>query len=193
MTSSTHTSKHQKTTKREAKAKKIALLAIFIALGVALSIYPGSIPVGPTKVFPFQHMVNGILGVALGPWYAATAALATGLLRISIGTGTIFALPGGIPGALLVGLLYRYVFRSKWIALTEPIGTGIGALISALIVAPIIRAPPMPASAWAWLGLTAQWQLFLAAFWASSIPGAVLGFIVVLALEKRGLLAKLTV
>jgi len=189
----TNTSTHQKPAKREAEAKKIALLATFIALGVALSIYPGSIPIGPTKVFPFQHMINGILGVALGPWYAAAAALATGLLRISIGTGTIFALPGGIPGALVVGLLHRYVHRSIWISLTEPVGTGIGALISASIVAPLIHAPPMPAAAWAWLGLTAQWQLFLAAFWASSIPGAILGFIVLVALEKRGLLAKITV
>ena len=174
-------------------AKKIALAAIFIALGVVLSIYPGSIPVGPTKVFPFQHMINGILGVTLGPWYAAVAALATGLLRISIGTGTVFALPGGMPGALVVGLLHRYVHKSSWISLTEPIGTGIGALISALIVAPLIHAPPMPAAAWAWLGLTAQWQLFLAAFWASSIPGAALGFIILVALEKRGVLAKITV
>jgi len=183
---------NQKTIKRGVKAKKIALLAVFIALGVALSIYPGSIPVGPTKVFPFQHMINGILGIMLGPWYAAVAALAIGLLRISIGTGTIFALPGGIPGALVVGLLYRYVYRSRWISLTEPLGTGIGALISAFIVAPLIHAPPIPAAAWAWLGLTAQWQLFLAAFWASSVPGAVLGFIVVVALQKRGVLAKIT-
>jgi len=184
---------NQETIKREMRAKKIALLAIFIALGVALSIYPGSVPVGPTKVFPFQHMINGILGVVLGPWYAAVAALATGLLRISIGTGTIFALPGGIPGALVVGLLYKYVYRSRCISLTEPLGTGIGALISAFIVAPLIRAPPIPAAAWAWLGLTAQWQLFLAAFWASSVPGAVLGFIVVAALQKRGVLVKITV
>jgi energy coupling factor transporter S component ThiW len=61
------TSTQQRTTKREAEVKKIALLATFIALGVSLSIYPGSIPIGPTKVFPFQHMINGILGVTLGP------------------------------------------------------------------------------------------------------------------------------
>ena len=192
MTQST-ISTRQRNRIKEGRAKKIALLAIFIALGVALSIYPGSIPIGPTKVFPFQHMINGILGVTLGPWYAALAALATGLLRISIGTGTIFALPGGIPGALIVGLLHRYVHKSIWVSLTEPIGTGVGALLSALIVAPLIHAPPMPAAAWAWLGLTAQWQLFLAAFWASSVPGAVLGFIVLVALEKRGILVKLTI
>ena len=193
MIHSNQSSTQQKTTPTKARAKKIALLAIFIALGVALSIYPGSIPVGPTKVFPFQHMINGILGVTLGPWYAAVAALATALLRISIGTGTIFALPGGIPGALVVGIVHRYVHKTIWPSLTEPIGTGIGALISALIVAPLIHAPPMPAAAWAWLGLTAQWQLFLAAFWSSSIPGAVLGFIVLVALEKRGVLAKIKV
>jgi energy coupling factor transporter S component ThiW len=183
----------QKTAKRGAEAKKIALVATFIAIGVAFSIYPGSIPIGPTKIFPFQHTINGILGVALGPWYAAAAALAIGLLRISIGTGTIFALPGGIPGALVVGLLHRYVHKSSWFSLTEPVGTGIGALLSASVVAPIIHAAPIPAAAWAWLGLTAQWQLFLAAFLASSIPGAALGFIVVVALEKRGVLAKISV
>jgi energy coupling factor transporter S component ThiW len=127
---------------------------IVVEYALKIIIDPGSVPVGPTKVFPFQHMINGILGVVLGPWYAAVAALATGLLRISVGTGTIFALPVGVLGALVVGLLYKYVYRSRWISLTEPLGTGIGALISAFIIAPLIYAPPTSAAAWAWLGLT---------------------------------------
>ncbi|NCC96334.1 MAG: energy coupling factor transporter S component ThiW, partial [Synergistales bacterium] len=30
-----------------------------------------SIPFGPTKCFPFQHTVNAVAGILLGPWWAA--------------------------------------------------------------------------------------------------------------------------
>ncbi len=84
--------------------KRIVLFSIMIALGTTFSIFLGAIPIGPTKVFPFQHMINGITGVLLGPLNAGFIALAIGILRISIGTGTFFAIPGGIPGALMVGI-----------------------------------------------------------------------------------------
>lgn len=79
--------------------KKIALAAVLTALTVALSTF--YIPLGTTKCFPAQHMVNGLARVLLGPWYAALMAVATGTIRNILGLGTLYAYPGGIPGAFL--------------------------------------------------------------------------------------------
>lgn len=164
-------------------SRYIALAAIFTALGVALSLYPGSIPIGPTRILPYQHMVNVLAGMILGPWIGAGIALAIGIIRIGMGTGSIFAIPGGIPGVLVVGLAYRYWMKKNSVGLLEPIGTGIGALISAFLVAPLAGTRPFPPI----LGVTDQWVVFLIAFWASSIPGSILGFVVITALAKRGI------
>lgn len=172
--------------KPSSRSRRIALSAILIALGVALSIFPGSIPIGPTRVLPYQHMINVIAAILLGPWYAAGIATAIGVLRVGLGVGTVFAFPGGIPGALLVGIIYHYVRKSDLAALTEPVGTGIGALTSALMVQPLFGLRGIPPL----FGLTAQWQLFLVSFWLSSIPGAILGFVIVVALRKRGVIQR---
>lgn len=128
-------------------------------------------PVGPTKVFPFQHTINALAGIMLGPWYGALAAFLAGIIRISIGTGTIFAIPGGIPGALVVGFMYR-AFKSDWVTLTEPLGTGpVGATLSALVVAPLV-------------GKAGTWLFFQTAFLASSIPGSIIGLILVKSLRR---------
>ena len=164
-------------------SRHIALAAIFTSLGVALSLYPGAIPVGPTRVLPYQHMVNVLAGIILGPWIGAGIALAIGTIRIGLGTGSIFAIPGGVPGVLVVGLAYRYWMKKNSVALLEPVGTGIGALISAFLVAPLAGTPSLPPI----LGVTDQWVVFLIAFWASSIPGSVLGLVVITALAKRGI------
>src|SRR4030066_1738785 len=102
--------------------RKVVLTALFAALAVLLS--GVHFPVGPAKVLPFQHMVNALAGVIVGPWYGAIAALIAGIIRNATGPGTPLAFPGGIPGALVVGLAYRWG-RKDWAALTEPFGTGI--------------------------------------------------------------------
>ncbi|MEJ5292930.1 MAG: energy coupling factor transporter S component ThiW [Candidatus Methanosuratincola sp.] len=160
---------------------RIVLSSILVALGVSLSIFPGAFPIGPTRVFPFQHMINVVSGILLGPLNAGVVAGLIGMIRIGIGTGTFFALPGGIPGAVVVGIAYKYLMRREAAGLTEPLGTAFGALLSALLVAPLIGTPPMQP----FLGLTAQWQLFTIFFLMSSVPGALMGYLVVLALKRR--------
>ncbi len=151
------------------KTRKIVLAALFAAVAVVLSGI--HIPVGPIKAFPFQHMVNIIAGVVVGPWYAALSAFIAALIRNSIGTGTPFAFPGGIPGAIVVGLIFRWV-RKDWVAFTEPIGTGfIGVPLSVLILGPIMGKQ------------LAFYSLFFA-FMASSVPGTIIGYIVLKALHK---------
>ncbi|HIE18973.1 TPA: energy coupling factor transporter S component ThiW [Candidatus Bathyarchaeota archaeon] len=153
--------------------RRITLSAVLTATAVILS--PLYFSVGTTKCFPAQHMINGITGVLLGPWYAAMIALATGIIRNGLGVGTIYAFPGGIPGALVVGILRNYL-KNDYAALTEPLGTVlIGATISALLFAP-------------WLGHSSSLSFFWILFAVSSIPGSVLGFTILKALRRTGVI-----
>ncbi|MEN3187784.1 MAG: energy coupling factor transporter S component ThiW, partial [Atribacterota bacterium] len=153
--------------------KHVRLLAytgLFVALGVVAS--GVHIPVGPTKVFPFQHALNVLAGISVGPWYGALAAFITGVLRIMLGTGTIFSLPGGIPGVVVVGYFYHYVKRSDWMGLLEPLGTGpVGATLSTYVVAPLV-------------GRSATLFFFQSAFLLSSIPGSIVGLLLVKILRR---------
>ncbi len=158
---------------QSAHTRRVALSTALTATAVILS--PLYIPVGTTKCFPAQHMINAVAGILLGPWYAAMIALATGVIRNTLGLGTLYAFPGGIPGALVVGFLRNYL-KGDYAALTEPLGTVvIGATISALIFAP-------------WQGHPFSLSFFWAAFAASSIPGSILGFGVLKALRRTGAL-----
>ncbi len=156
------------------QTRRLILAAFFAALPVALSFFPGSFPVAGAKVLPWQHMTNVIAGATLGPWYAALAALVAAILRNALGVGTLLAFPGSIPGALVVGFAYR-IWRREWVGLLEPIGTGpIGATLGALIVAPALMGKSIPL-------VTLQ-----SAFLASSIPGTIVGYIVLKALHRLG-------
>jgi len=153
--------------------KKIALVAVLVAVTVVLS--PIHFYIGSSKCFPAQHMVNGIAGVLIGPWYAALMALFTGVIRNMMGIGTLHAFPGGIPGALVVGFVYRYVRKTDLAALAEPLGTVfIGATLSALVVAP-------------YLGKAFTIAFWWVAFAMSSVPGSALGFVVLKAIRRIGL------
>jgi len=163
--------------------KKLNTLNISMSIvltAVAIVLSPFYIPVGPTKCYPAQHMINAISGVLLGPWYAITIATIAGIIRNLLGTGTIFAFPGGIPGAFIVGVFHKYILKKDYAALIEPLGTAIGAFLSALLVAPIafqfgIIKSIMPL------------QVFLIAFLLSSIPGTLIGFTIILFLRKTGI------
>jgi energy coupling factor transporter S component ThiW len=97
------------------------------------------------------------------------------LIRNASGTGTIFAFPGGIPGAVVAGLVYRQV-RRDWAALLEPVGTGvIGVLVIILILGPV-------------MGKEFAFFLFFPAFMISSIPGSILGYPLLKTLRRKKVL-----
>ena len=153
--------------------RKIVLTSLLAAVAVLLSSV--HFPVGPSKVFPFQHMVNGVAGVLVGPWYAALSALIAGIIRNALGTGTPFAFPGGIPGGIVVGFFFRF-FRKDWAVLTEPLGTGfIGVGLVVLLSGPIMKEE-------------FAFILFFPAFLLSSIPGAILAFFLLKALRRTKIL-----
>lgn len=157
--------------------RRLVLAGIFAALPVVLSFFPGSIPVAGAKLLPWQHMVNVLAGVLIGPWNAALAATVAAVLRNAFGVGTLLAFPGGIPGALLVGFAYQ-VWRRPWVGLFEPLATGpIGATVGALLVAPALMGKAVPLAT------------LLPAFLASSVAGSILGVVVLKALERVGFTA----
>ncbi len=150
--------------------RRLVLAAMFAAIATVLG--PFSIPVGYTKVAPLQHTVNAIAAIFVGPWYAAAAALVTATLRYNLHWGTLFAFPGSPFGALVVGYAYR-LLRNDSAALLEPIGTGfLGATLAWWMFQPLVPASHH----------TLGW--FIVAFLSSSIPGAVIGYIVARVLRR---------
>lgn len=142
-------------------SKKIAFVGLFTALEVILS--GTSIPIGATRIMPLQHTLNAAAGILLGPWYAVVAGFFTSVIRVSLGTGTIFAFPGSIFGGLVVGYFYK-IRKKDYVAFAEPLGTAlIGGTLSGLLFAPLINAE---GSIW----------FFIYLFALSSIPGAIIGY-----------------
>ncbi len=157
------------------ETRTIARAVILVAIGVAISPFT-SIPIGIAKINPAQHFVNVIGAILLGPWWATGVALMIGILRNALGTGTLLAFPGGMIGAFLAGIAYRYSRNIYAGALGEIIGTGLlGATASALIVAPVFMGKSMA------LGT------LIIAFSGSAIAGAIIGILGLKLLEKAGL------
>ena len=157
--------------------KKAVAAGVLAGAGVALSFF--SIPVGPVRCFPFQHSINVVAGILLGPLWAAGAAFTTSLIRNIMGTGSLFAFPGSMFGALMVGFAASFLHgRRKFLsAAAEPIGTGIiGAWVSTILVAPVT-------------GAQGSFAFFAFSFLVSSLPGAAIGAAVLYSLEKRSVIA----
>jgi energy-coupling factor transport system ATP-binding protein len=156
------------------KTRDVARAVILVAVAVALS--PVFIPVGISKCFPAQHMINVIAAVMLGPAYAVGIATVAGIIRNILGLGTVLAFPGGMIGALLAGLAYRMSKNIYAAGLGEVIGTGIlGALASVWIVAPLF------------MGKTMAVATLMVAFSVSTLGGAIIGVIALHLLRKGGI------
>ena len=172
------------------------MAAVFTALGVVLSPLTW-FPFLTTKAYPTQHLINALTGVILGPWWAAITAILIGVIRNLLGVGTIYAFPGGIPGALLVGLAYKLTSRLKGrltrysAALVEPIGTVlIGGTLSILILAPAIGDPRL-LEALMKKGVIGFLPIFWSGWALSSIPGSIIGYLLLIILDKSGVLSQL--
>lgn len=176
--------------------KRVSILAALTALGVVIAPIAW-FPFITTKAYPGQHLINALAGVMLGPWWAAAAAILIGIIRNALGIGTIYAFPGGIPGGIVVGLLFLLTRRAgnpavRYLAaLAEPIGTVlIGGTLSLVMVAPMIGDAGL-------LEAIEQHGLyqFLPIFWSgwalSSIPGSIAGYLALLALDRSGVMRQL--
>ena len=106
-----------------ASVKKLVLSGMLVALTVALSGF--SIPIGASKCFPIQHLVNVLAGIFLGPAYGVSMAFCTSLIRNLMGTGSLLAFPGSMAGAFLGAYLFQKTGRFILAYIGEVVGTGI--------------------------------------------------------------------
>lgn len=106
-------------------------------VGAAVLLSPMfSFPLGVTRAFPLQHMINIFLAVLCGTRYSTSAAFSTALIRNLLGTGSLLAFPGSMVGAFLSGVLYSHIHKLWAAVLGEFIGTSIiGGLLSYPIAA----------------------------------------------------------
>ena len=143
--------------------RKLAIAGVLIAVGVVCS--PLNFPVGASKCFPVQHLINIIASVFLGPFYGVIMAFITSLLRLATGMGTLLAFPGSMCGALLGGLLYKY-------------GKGIIGALAAYPIAVYI------------MGKEAALFAYVLPFIISSAGGTVIAIFLVTALKQTHALDK---
>lgn len=159
------------------KTKKLAVSAMLCALTVCLSGF--SIPVGASKCFPIQHMVNVLAAVLLGPWWGVLIAFCASLIRNLMGTGTFLAFPGSMVGALLCGLVYQKTKKKIPTYIAEVFGTGVLGGLLAWPVAVYL------------MGREAALFAYVLPFLVSTTGGTLIAALLIAALEKTHAMAHL--
>lgn len=150
--------------------QKLTLTAMMMAIGTLTMLF---IPLGIVKVFPVQHFINVLSAVLLGPYYAVAQALGISLLRNMMGTGSVFAFPGSMIGALLAAYLYKKTKKMEFAFAGEVVGTGIIGAIASYPIATLF------------LGKEAALFGMVPAFLASSLAGAAIGFVLLKVFMKN--------
>lgn len=162
--------------KNKKMTRNITITGVLVAINVVLGAII-TIPLGPIRAAPVQHLINVVGAVVTGPWVIMQAFISS-TIRIMMGTGTPFAYPGSMIGALLAWLMYRKFKKLNLSAAGEVIGTGI---VGSLATYPLILV----------LGLDTGFFWALApAFLASSLIGAAASWLMLHQLEKRELLKR---
>lgn len=150
---------------------KMVLAAMFACLAFVLNTF-----VYFPAMAPFQHFVNVMSAVFLGPWYGCAAALICGILRMISGR-TIQAVTGAVFGPIIGGLLYRKTNSFLAALAGEILGTG---LLGALASYPLMK--------W-FYGLDVQSPFYYIPFYTpSAVVGAAMGVCVLLVLKRAGVM-----
>ena len=152
--------------------KRLAVSGMLTALAVALSGF--SIPIGASRCFPAQHLVNVIGGVFLGPVYGTGIAFCTSLARNIMGTGSLLAFPGSMVGAFLCGILFRKTGKLAAAYAGEMAGTGIlGGLLC------------YPVAAWI-MGKEVALFFYVIPFLMSTVCGTVIAAVLIGIMKQSG-------
>ncbi len=128
---------------------------------------------------PFQHFVDVVAAVLLGPWYACAAAFVTGVLRMMTGRD-IQAVAGAVFGPILGGWLYRKTGKLWLVWLGEVIGTGVCGAVTSYHLLRIFYGMDMQ-----------DWRYFIPFYTPSAVVGGLMGVAVVLLLTRMGLLRQM--
>ncbi|SDP71425.1 energy coupling factor transporter S component ThiW [Halobacillus sp. SY10] len=139
--------------------KILTTMAVLIAVGTLGAQFLW-FPAGIAKAYPVQHAVNVVAAVVLGPVPAVMIAFVIGLLRFLLGLGTLLAFPGGMFGALLAGLCYRFYERKRSAVIGEVLGTGVIGALASVPIAHVL------------MGSSTGVFAFVPSFVVSSVSGA---------------------
>lgn len=157
--------------------KKLAASGMMVALIIVLSGF--YIPVGASKCFPVQHMMNILSAVLLGPFWGVGIAFCASLIRNLMGTGTLMAFPGSMVGALCCGLVFSKTRKFLPTYLAEVAGTGILGGLLAYPVAVYL------------MGKEAALFAYVAPFLVSTAGGTLIAAVLIGILLKTHALGKL--
>ncbi|MDD5867500.1 energy coupling factor transporter S component ThiW [Lachnospiraceae bacterium YH-ros2228] len=155
--------------------KKLVTSALLVAVIIALSGF--YIPVGASKCFPIQHMVNVLAAVLLGPWWGVAIAFAASLIRNLMGTGSLMAFPGSMVGALCCGLMFKATKKYIPTYLAEVVGTGVLGGLLAFPVATLLMG-----------NKEAALFTYVLPFLVSTAGGTIIAAILITALDKTKVL-----
>ena len=150
---------------------KLTFAAVLTALAVVGSLI--SFPIGASKCAPVQHLVNIIGAVFLGPAWSVGIAFTASLLRNFLGLGSLLAFPGSMVGALLAGLLYKYIKFLPAAYIGELFGTSVlGGLLAFPIAKYILGSE------------TAALFVYIIPFFVSCAGGTILAVTIVTVLKR---------
>lgn len=154
--------------------KKMILCAMLAGLAFVLNTF-----VYFPAMAPFQHFVDVLAAVFIGPWYGFASALICGVLRMMSGR-TIQAVTGAIFGPILGGLLYRKTKNIYLVFVGEVVGTGFcGAMASY----PLMKL---------FYGLDVQNPFYYVPFYIpAAVVGGAMGVAVLLLFKKSGVLDRM--
>ena len=166
--------KKSKTKSRSNTTKLLVLTGMFACLAFVLNTY-----VYFPSMAPFQHFINVLAAVFLGPWYGCVSAFICGVMRMLSGR-TIQSITGAIFGPIIAGILYKKTKNIYLVFIGEIIGTGIfGALTSY----PLMKL---------FYGLDAQSPLYYIPFYTpSAVVGAAMGVAVLSILKSNSVLKRM--
>lgn len=158
--------------KRKTTTKKMVLTALFACMAYVLNTF-----VYFPAMAPFQHFVDVLAAVLVGPWYGCAAAFLCGAMRMMSGR-TIQAIAGAVFGPILGGLIYRKTKNIYLVFVGEVIGTGV---IGALVSYPLMK--------WFYALDVQQWYYYVPFYTPSAAVGAGMGVAVLLGLKRSGVLS----
>ena len=160
--------------KSKLNVKKMVLCAILASLAFVLNTF-----VYFPAMAPFQHFVDVVAAVFLGPWWAFLSAFLCGIMRMMSGR-TIQSVTGAVFGPILGGLLWWKTKNIFLVCVGEIIGTG---LLGAMASYPLMK--------W-FYGLDAQSPFYYIPFYTpSAVVGGLMGVGVLLILKRAKVLDRL--
>lgn len=152
---------------KKTNIKKMVLCAVFASMAFVLNTF-----VYFPAMAPFQHFVDVVAAVFLGPWWACLSAFLCGVMRMMSGR-TIQAVTGAVFGPILDGILWKKTKNIYFVCAGEVIGTG---LLGALASYPLMKM---------FYGLDVQNPLYYIPFYTpSAVVGGSMGVMVFLILKR---------